>query len=32
MGQSTWGLCSALLYVAYSQEDWSDSTHLENSV
>jgi len=25
-------LCSALLYVAYSQEDWSDSTHLENSV
>jgi len=27
------GLCSALLYVAYSQEDyWSDSTHLEKSL
>jgi len=26
------GLCSALYMGAYSQEDWSDSTHLENSV
>jgi len=33
MGNSTFALCSALLYVAYSQEDyWSDSTHLEKSL